>query len=476
MKKIIFSVVLAVLGIAVANAQDPCNVPVDLEVTNVTANTASISWSGGDAPVAADFPGDWNLTFAEGDEMHMTLTLDAMLHMYLASQGQDMDDIDTTISASGMPVFVTIEQASGDQYTVSGSFDMEFGMGDPIQFHFNTTGTLTSSGLSIEPAAINESITLMDALPLEFTGTVTFVQPTTLPVEGVLTLEIASLDIDGNGSISGMPNMILITLDGTQLHPAGMQAIPGVEGYELLRTEVATGEQTTVSTSYTHYLFYDLESETDYTVAVRTLCTGNTYSEWSDPVPFTTLDGSDFSDYCDAPINVVVEQSTENDIINAHITWEGTSNEYDIELRTDGQQPFRETISYIGYDFVGEPSTTYTVRVRQRCDGGFTSEWTEAVSFTTPAAPQQGINSVASNSSEQCTIYPNPATSHTTVSIDSFSGKAQVSVIDMSGRTVTTTTMNGGTAQINVAKLAKGTYFVRISGEQISAVRKLIVK
>lgn len=470
-------VLSAVLGIAVANAQTPCNVPVDLEVTNITANTASIAWSGGDAPVAVDFPGDWNMAFAEGEEIHMTLTLSPILHIALAAQGQDIEDVDTMMSASAIPVFVTIEQASGDQYNVFGSFDMELGaLAEPIQFHFNTTGTLSAGGLSIEPANISESINLMEALPLEFSGTVSFVQPTALPSEGVLTIVIASLNIDGDGSVSGVPNAIAVTLDGSQLHASGMQAIPGVEGYEILRTEVATGEQTTFSTSYTHYLFYDLESETDYTVAVRTLCTGNTYSDWSEAVPFTTLDGSDFSDYCDAPTNVTVEQTTENGSPNAHITWEGTSNEYDIEIRTDGQQPFRETIAYIGYDFAGQPNTTYAVRVRARCDGGFTSEWTDAVSFTVPAAPQpQGINSVAANS-DRCTIYPNPASSHATVTVDSFSGKARLCVIDMSGRTVMTTSFEGPSHQINVSKLAKGTYFVRIAGDQISTVRKLIVK
>ena len=80
------------------------------------------------------------------------------------------------------------------------------------------------------------------------------------------------------------------------------------------------------------------------------------------------------------------------------------------------------------------------------------------------------------NVSNDVNIYPNPATSRATVSVEGFSGKAQLNVIDMSGRTVMTTTLENGSAQLNVAKLAKGTYFVRISGDQISTVRKLIVK
>ena len=477
MKKFMLFGLAALLGIAAANAQDPCNVPVNLEVTNITANSARVTWSGGDAPVTDGFPGDWELSFSENDQMNMTLTLDPMLHMYLQMQGSDIEDMDTMISVAGIPVFVTIEQADGDQYNVSGSFDMEFGMTEePIQFHFNTTGTLGVDGLSIEPAAISETINLMGQLPLNFTGTATFAQPTALPTNGVLTVEIASLDIDGVGEIAGLGNAILITLDGSQLHATGSLAIPGVEGYEILLTNVLWGTTNTVSTSYSHHSFYDLDSETDYTVAVRTLCTGNTYSEWSEAVPFTTLEGSDYSDYCDMPTNVTVEQTTEGDTFNARISWEGTADEYDIEIKTASEmQPFMETINAIVYDFTGDPSTTYTVRVRARCQGMMTSVWTEAVSFTTPAAPQpQGIDDVVASNS--VTIFPNPATSRATVTVEGLSGNAQLNVIDMSGRIVMVTTMNNGSAQLNVSNLAKGTYFVRISGEQISTVRKLIVK
>jgi hypothetical protein len=355
---------------------------------------------------------------------------------------------------------------------------MEFGsFMDAIPFHFSTTGTLGANGLSIAPATISETVNLMDAIPLEFTGTVTFVQPTAAPSNGVLTIEIASLDIDGNGSVMGMNDAIVITLDGVDnLHAVGSLAIPGVEGYEILLTDLVMGYTNTLSTTYTHYAFYDLESETDYTVAVRTLCSGSTYSDWSDAVPFTTLEGSDYSEYCDAPTGLAVEQTVEDGQLYANITWEGTSDDYDIEIRTEGQaQPFRETISYNGYGLAEEPTTTYTVRVRSRCAGGFTSVWTEAITFTSPAAPQpQGIADV--NAKNEVSIYPNPANSRTTVSVEGMSGKAQLSVVDMSGRTVMTTTMTAGTADLNVAKLAKGTYFVRISNEEMATVRKLIVK
>jgi hypothetical protein len=52
----------------------------------------------------------------------------------------------------------------------------------------------------------------------------------------------------------------------------------------------------------------------------------------------------------------------------------------------------------------------------------------------------------------------------------------QVSIIDLDGRTVMTQRVNTETATFDLSTLAKGTYFVRIVGEQAAAVRKLVVK
>jgi hypothetical protein len=70
-------------------------------------------------------------------------------------------------------------------------------------------------------------------------------------------------------------------------------------------------------------------------------------------------------------------------------------------------------------------------------------------------------------------LFPNPATSTFTVSA---TGMKEATVIDLNGRTVMTQSAADGTATFDVSTLAKGTYFVRIVGEQATAVRKLVVK
>ena len=76
-------------------------------------------------------------------------------------------------------------------------------------------------------------------------------------------------------------------------------------------------------------------------------------------------------------------------------------------------------------------------------------------------------------------IYPNPASGSTTVQIDGANGSLTVAVMDMSGRTIKTEQVycnSGCTHQVNLSGLAQGAYFVRVTGDQVNTVRKLIVK
>lgn len=58
-------------------------------------------------------------------------------------------------------------------------------------------------------------------------------------------------------------------------------------------------------------------------------------------------------------------------------------------------------------------------------------------------------------------LYPNPATSQISISADA--NMASVDVVDMLGRTVSTTAVNGTDAQVDVSHLTTGAYVARIS-------------
>ena len=73
-------------------------------------------------------------------------------------------------------------------------------------------------------------------------------------------------------------------------------------------------------------------------------------------------------------------------------------------------------------------------------------------------------------------IYPNPASSMVTLSVSEILAGAEVTIVDLNGRTVATFTLTDSKASFDVSSMAKGAYFVRIIGEQATTVRKLIVK
>ena len=81
--------------------------------------------------------------------------------------------------------------------------------------------------------------------------------------------------------------------------------------------------------------------------------------------------------------------------------------------------------------------------------------------------PGVGIDEVEEN---DIVLFPNPAS--TTVTLRGMEENATVTVVDMNGREVVKT----HNKTIDVSHMAKGAYFVRVVGEQTSAIRKLIVK
>ena len=51
-----------------------------------------------------------------------------------------------------------------------------------------------------------------------------------------------------------------------------------------------------------------------------------------------------------------------------------------------------------------------------------------------------------------------------------------MSIVDVNGRVVMSEVFNAQTLTMNLSDMAKGAYFVRITGEETTVVRKLIVE
>lgn len=84
------------------------------------------------------------------------------------------------------------------------------------------------------------------------------------------------------------------------------------------------------------------------------------------------------------------------------------------------------------------------------------------------------INDVAAES--KLDLYPNPASTTVNVSTEGIEGKVIVSIVDLNGRVMMQQQGNAQNFTFDVRNLAQGAYFVHMTGENINAVRKLVVK
>ena len=218
-----------------------------------------------------------------------------------------------------------------------------------------------------------------------------------------------------------------------------------------------------------------LYSNTEYTVYVKAYCSveADVYSEWSSAFTFRTAT-------C-ATVNNVTVNAGSITTNSATINWTAGANEtkWEIAYGIEGFNESTVTPTVVegtpSYTITGlESDFTYDVYVRAVCAEGVTSAWSNKVQFRTTV----GINT-ASTDNVRVQIYPNPANSEATVSVDGINGKVEFVVADMNGRMIVTETINceGSLVKtIDVSNLAKGAYFVHIYNDDFNTTRKLIVK
>lgn len=227
----------------------------------------------------------------------------------------------------------------------------------------------------------------------------------------------------------------------------------------------------TVTTTNPYVTLYSLTAGVTYTVKVRAIC-GQTQSNWSLTSTFTPTD-------CPAPIGLATSNVTSN---SALITWNaGSASQWEIAYgfanSFDVNSATHMTTSDNSFQLTGlTHSSNYTWAVRSICADGATSVWSAHVNFTTLQNDGIDVNDNVAN----VAIYPNPTSDVTTISVSGITGDVNITIVDLNGRTVMTNQMscNGDCNKtLEVNSLAKGSYFVRINGENgLNMVKKLIVK
>ena len=255
-----------------------------------------------------------------------------------------------------------------------------------------------------------------------------------------------------------------VTVTDIEYTEATVNWTPAEEGQNDFQVRLSHGGDTSVFTAEgTSYTLTGLVYGTDYAVAVRAVCGVGNESPWSASVPFQTA-------VCEGVSNVRVSNET---VEGATVTWTGTAPAYEVAYGLPGvsqEDCTRQTVTGVTtYTITGlDDATTYVVYVRSVCETGIYSDWSNGQSFTTDVI---GIDDV---DNANISLYPNPASS--TVTLTGIEGEAMVTVVDMNGRQVYTGNTANGSLTIDVSGMAQGAYFVRITGESVNAIRKLIVR
>ncbi|MBR4773961.1 MAG: fibronectin type III domain-containing protein, partial [Bacteroidales bacterium] len=202
-----------------------------------------------------------------------------------------------------------------------------------------------------------------------------------------------------------------------------------------------------------------LYADMTYTVRVASVC-GGIETVWCDSTATLTTTA------CLPPTNVEAVANGHN----AMVTWTSSgANEYHVlwylEGFTTGADSVVVTNGTTNATITGlEQGETYDIYVYAYCDGQRSAQ---------AGQTQVTITGIDDVNSSLINLYPNPA--NTTVTVDGIQGEALVTIVDMNGRTVFSEKAVGKLT-IDLNGMAQGAYFVRITGENTTAIRKLIVK
>ena len=210
-----------------------------------------------------------------------------------------------------------------------------------------------------------------------------------------------------------------------------------------------------------------LVSDVEYSAEVMAVCGGVVESGVSNTVTFRTA-------RCEAPTNVSSSNITAH---TAVVSWSGAASSYRVEYGTEGfgtGEGTSVTATGTTVTLTGLlDDQTYDVYVYAVCAEGLESAASQKHTFETTT---EGIDIAGGMN---VSIYPNPTTSATTVALSGVNGEVTITVVDMNGRIVMTESVSCDgdcVKRMDVEGLAQGAYFVRVSGENLNMVKKLVVK
>lgn len=227
----------------------------------------------------------------------------------------------------------------------------------------------------------------------------------------------------------------------------------------------------TVNCYLAHGSVSGLEGGITYYAAVQANCQGfEDPSQWSDTISFTT-------DVCPDATDLTASELQGNSVL---LDWTegGRADRWEIQYgysgfsQGNGFSVITDTHPYRLTTLIGE--TSYDIYVRAICDENFFSEhWSNRVTITTPYS---SITSATDDA--RITLTPNPASTDVKLTLPVCGSQVKVEIIDISGRTRHSQMLAPGTetTMLPASELTPGAYFVRVVGDDLNSVKKLVVR
>ena len=447
-----YGVAIDDLTITGSSAVAPCNEPV-IASTSVTENSATVNWSGSAASYeVAIMEGTWTAPAAGTATTDTTYTFSSLaaettyaIGVRAMCDGTNSDWAITSVTTDAipeapcdMPTSVNVSAITYTSATITWTAAAE-----QNQWKVRVNGT----GLDTTISATATTVTLVNLIPAsnysvevrsicsatsqsDWTTPMPFTTQTCQPVTGV---SISNISAHG------------ATISWTSTGAATYEIEYGMAGFN-------QGLGTLVQSNTNSVTLSGLEDDSPYDVYVRSICATGVYSTWSDASTFTTLEAGDETYYT---VTVNVNDATMGTVTGGGSYAEGST----CTITANANEGYR----FVKWDDdVTTNPRTFTVMAN--------------VTFTAIFEQQEGIND-APNAELSVHIYPNPATDM--VNVDCGEWRAEiVEVIDMNGRVVMREQLlvSQTSFTLDASTLAAGSYFVRLTGADATAVRKLIVK
>jgi hypothetical protein len=173
------------------------------------------------------------------------------------------------------------------------------------------------------------------------------------------------------------------------------------------------------------------------------------------------------ANYCPAPTNLQVEYIKDGETCTAQLTWDAPTKDGEVyNIYRDGAliKPNISATTYIDDDFIATNSHKW--RVTAVCEDG-ESMWVER------SLDRCNGDAINENTGISFSIVPNPAKDKIIISAENNFNT--VEVINFLGQTVISQSNdNNTTVELNVSNLTNGVYFVRITSEKGTNVKKFV--